>query len=308
MTMQFAFFVILYLLGLWFGLLFKDRVPMSFIILSGFLWGSVFWVLVSLLLLLIPIAYSAESAGLSLLIVFLVIGGLHYRKKTWTLSLRELGFVAIAILMFGGIAAFFVQNNLAIGFTDGISMIAVGESMATHGFTHQNIDLMALVGVFVPMVHAAAVFVGEQYLFSFQPVLSVSFVLVFVYICFRGVSQALQRTWLVGSTVLIITIGMMTTYLITYQALSIHANLPSAIYLFAAVGCFWLTLRDENTGWLPFGILALIGFSLLRTEAPLFGLVVIMLMFGLGSLLIVSALFMLCHFWLSSCYGIFSLC
>lgn len=273
MTPQSIYLFGLVVLGIGLGFPFKDRVPFPFICLTGYLWGALAWVLGGLLLLLLGLPYTLISTVIVLLLVCAGAMLVAARRGAWRLSRSEALWFISTLAASLVVSTLVTRFNLSVVNNDSLSQIIVGRNLAHDGFTRWNQGVLTDWGVFLPLVQSASVFVGEDYLYAFQPTLSLSFVAVFVYLCYRATRHRIAG-WQFALAIVPTLILLMGTAFLIFQIFLVHNNFPSSTYLLVAVGCFWLGLREGDNGWLVFGIAGLLGFSLLRIEAPLFALMI----------------------------------
>jgi hypothetical protein len=73
-------------------------------------------------------------------------------------------------------------------------------------------------------------------------------------------------------------LALFSTYFILFQVFYIHNSLISAVYLFTGFSSFWLAVKEEKESWMVLGTLGMLGFSLTRTEAPIFALIFLLLL------------------------------
>ena len=279
---QVLFLTGLYGFGVCFGLLFRRKIPFVFIVITGYLWGALIWVVGGTLLQILKIPYTAAS--MAFLFGFLVLGisVVHVRNKTWKLSRQESIYLLPFTLCFILVMVLASHYNYSIASPDSIVMISTGRRFAFEGFSPAIIEELSLRGIFLPQLQSASVFMGDDYLYAAQPAFSFTFSLAFFYITQRILSQlGLSKRQALVYT-LLSTLILFTTYFIAFQFFYIHTNLISAAYLFVAIAGFWLALIEGIEDWMIFGILALAGFSLARTEAPLFALLFLVLVISAG--------------------------
>jgi hypothetical protein len=114
-------------------------------------------------------------------------------------------------------------------------------------------------------------------LYAAQPGFAFTFILVYYYLSKRIIGHLLSNQRLVVLLPLLTSLALFSTYFIVYQFFYIHNSLISAGYLFMAVASFWLAAREQNDCWMIPGVVALLGFSLTRNEAPIFSLIFLIL-------------------------------
>ena len=274
---QILFLTGLQLFGVYFGLLFKRKIPFVFIVITGYLWGALIWVVGGTLLQILNIPFTVPGMASFFGLLALGIAVLHARKETWKSSKRELSLIFWAALVFFLVLLLASHFNFSIASPDSAVMIATGRRFTFEGFSPAIIEELSLRGVFLPQLQSASVFLGDDYLYAAQPAFGFTFLLAYFYLSQRILCQLGLNKRQVLVYTLLATLVLFTTYFIAFQLFYIHTNLISAAYLFVAVAGFWLASVEGVEDWLVVGILALMGFSLARTEAPLFALLFLVL-------------------------------
>ena len=274
---QIFFLFGLYGFGVFLGLLYKGKLPAPLIGISGFLWGTLLWVLGGMVLLTAGIPYTP----LNMLVYFIILGigvvVLHVRNKTWSLSRREVTSLLLSAGLF--LLTLLLANTFNYSTTsqDSIAQISTGKRLAYEGLSTLVIEELSLRGIFLSLLQSASVFLEVDYLHLLQPGFSITFLLVFFTLPRRIVSHLLsdQRRALIYA--LLTSLALFSTYFIVFQFFYVHNSLISAGYLYLAVASFWLGAQEENHCWMVPGVVALLGFSLARNEAPIFALIFLIL-------------------------------
>ena len=281
---QILFLFGLYGFGVYFGLLFKRELPCILIGLTGYLWGALFWVIGGMFLQVLRIPYTPFSMTAFFVFMGIVFSILHSRNKTWDLSRREL--TILLLIAFGFFLALLLVSyfNLSVVSTDSIIYILTGRRIAYEGLSREVIGALLMRGVYLPQLQAASVFLGDGYLYVAQPGFGFTFAVLFYYISHRIIGHLLSDKRLVVALTLLSSLVLFSTYFIIFQIFYIHNNLISAVYLFLAVSAFWLTTVEGKKSWMVVGVLALLGFSLARVEAPAFALIFLILMISVGQI------------------------
>lgn len=223
-----------------------------------------------------------------MLVYFLLLGTgisfFHYRNKTWKLSPRDLFWLLSIAFLYLIILVATSYFNLSTTSPDSIVLIATGKRLPYVGFSDAVIKELSLRGVFLSVLQSAAEFLGDGYLYAFQPSLGVSFLLVFFFLSHRIIDHlAPNKHWNFVIS-LMTSLVLFSTYFIVFQIFYIHTNLISGLYLFVAVSAFWLAMIEKKSSWMGFGMLALLGFSLARNEAPLFAVVFLILVISVDKI------------------------
>jgi hypothetical protein len=260
----------LYVVGFPFGLLFKKGIPFEFISLTGFLWGCMLYAFEAMVLIGLRIPYTLISMAIfsGLILVILVL--VNYRLGNLRLNNRDTSWLAGSLLVF--LLGSLTTNlfNLAAVSQDSLMQIMIGREIAFDGFSPDVINYLSLTGPFILVLHSASVLIGSEYLYTLLPMFSLSFFMVFIFVTYRSLRQNLSSKFFALTFALLATLILFTSDLFLFQTFYIHDNLPTAAYLFVAVGVCWLAAREENNAWLVFAVPALISFSLLRTETVIF--------------------------------------
>ena len=147
---QILFLSGLYLFGVYFGLLFKRTIPFVFILITGYLWGTLIWIIGGTLLQILTLPYTALSMASLFILLGIGISVLHARKKTWKCSNRELILIFCAALVFVLVLLLVSHYNFSIASPDSAVMIATGRRFAFEGFSPAIIEELSLRGVFLP--------------------------------------------------------------------------------------------------------------------------------------------------------------
>jgi len=187
----------------------------------------------------------------------------------------ESGYLLGTLALFFLIASFFSWFNFTITTSDGLYMIQMGREVVMHGPDSWGMASPFAYGVFLPFLQSASVYLGQDYFYALQPTLGIMFLFSFLYVNFYLISSFIENKRLAFGLSSLFTVALISTYVIFFQLFYIHANFPSAIFLYFAVCGFWLSFKEQNNAWMAFAIMALTGFSLSRTENILFALVVL---------------------------------
>ena len=173
-------------------------------------------------------------------------------------------------------AACFFANQLRI-----VTMAPDSSYLARFG---QNIGLgnyegsrmvFSMWGPLVPFMHSITNLLDQKLYWQYQPVLSLNLVvLVFytLYTIIREQKSILQSC--VAATALVSLMALSNISLFNF--FYIHNNILSALYLYLFVFALVKMPEQPGTAYELLALLSLIAFSLLRLEAPLFAIVVLL--------------------------------
>lgn len=283
MISQVLFLVGLYILGVLIGLLFKKHIPFIFICLTGFLWGALIWVFGGISFLIVSIPYSALNMLLFVMIVLISLSTIHIRQGMEYLTRNDFLWFVGVITAFIIVVSVASRYNYSIASYDSVAQVMLGRDIANHGFTELTTESLASWGVFLPLVQSASVFLGDGYMYAAQPAFAFTLLITFLYLSQRVARQGFYGVYTATALALLATLTLASTYFMIFQVFYIHNGLISTTYLFVAIGTFWLALSERNNIWLIFAMMALMGFSISRTEAPLFALIFLALLVSSSS-------------------------
>lgn len=270
---QILFPICLYVFGVMIGLLFKRHLPFPFICFAAFFWGALLWVVIATMLLSFAIPYTLLNMGCVLTTFAIFLSYIHIKRKMWRFNAHEIMWLVGTLSAFIFIIGSVVKFNFSAASYDSIAQIMLGRTIGYEGLTEFTKSFLASWGVFVPLMHSASVFWEEGYWCTLHPAFFFSFVMTFCYLCYRSILMQIHNTYVALVLSLLATILFISTYFIVFQIFYIHNNFIAAAYLFIAVITFWLALCEERNEWFWVAITAMLGFSVTRTESPLFALI-----------------------------------
>lgn len=246
----------------------KNRAPLWFLLPVAYLWGALNWALLTLLSVLI-----LQRFSLSLVLVLNTIEVLAAlaviirrrqelpAKREWSALLGYLAFFLAAALIFTFI-------NVSRVSPDSLYLLKMADQIATAGFTQLTWTSPAAYGYFVSLVQAAASSLGLDYLYLFQPMLSINFSAL-IFLALQHFFSAHLLKWqrlLIG---LLAVTFLFTSTMMRFQFGYIHTNLPSAAFLFTSLVALILMTRGGEGHWLVQAMVGFAGFGITRTENPL---------------------------------------
>jgi hypothetical protein len=279
---QVYFVVVLYLLGLLFGLQFRKHIPIPFICASSFFWGGLFYIFLAITFIIGNLHFSLAGMGGVAAASAAALTGLAVRRKLFDLSRHEFIWCAASIIVFTLSALIASRYNYSQITTDSVEAILRGRALAYDGLSSYTIDGFTVRGAVLPIIQSAGVLLNEGYLAIYQPLLSLSFLVVFILLTFRAIK--FKNPWLKFALVTLSAFTLFSTNIVFFQIFYIHTNFFSAAFLFTGLVTFWLAIVEKSTSWLVFSALGLAGFSLGRVESPIFFVILTVLMLGLRQL------------------------
>ncbi|HKE14882.1 MAG TPA: hypothetical protein VKB80_08470 [Kofleriaceae bacterium] len=264
---QAGFFALVYAAGLAFNLAWGPRRDAVLACALAFPCGLTFWVLGALLGVATGLA-SAPAFGLGTLVALVVGSAAASLRRactpiSWTrVAACSAAFVAGAVLV--------SQFSLAKFSPDSHQFLRIAAVFSRGGRLGETAAFLADRGIFTFLSYAAGELAGVDFMFSLAPVVGLSLAALLAV----AISRALEREGVDRRTRLLasagVTAAVMTTYVIAFHMVYIHANLGSALYLFGFGALFWLAERDGDASLLSPALVCLVAFSIHRVEAPVF--------------------------------------
>jgi hypothetical protein len=276
---QFIFFALLYSVGLMFGLQFYRKLPLTFIALTAFFWGVLGWVILAVVLCSLALPFTFRLMATIEILIVIGLAIMFLRNAKGNFQHAELLILLAANLFFLLSTVLSMKFNAANLTNDSYYIILYGEIIAYSGFFSGSVVLTPFAyGILVPILQAAAPFLKLDYLYAFQPIFSILFLGTMFYL----INYALRK--IIQNSIYAIFLSALGVFAfasapgVLYHIFYIHTNFITASYLFLCVVTFWLGLWEENYTWFIFSALALLAFSLARTETPIFALFIMILM------------------------------
>lgn len=277
--MTLVFYIALYLFGLVCMLPLSRKLPLWLLAFTGFLWGILFWIAATMVVLFLGLTYSWTNMLLLLAPLMLVAIGVNIYYKTFMLSIRQLGTALASMALFSVLAFIVTQKHHVYASTDSFFIIYFARTMAETGLTPWASNQFTDWGVFVPVVLMTAHLLPGDYLSGYQTLLAGVLVSVFVTSIFQF--TRIHFTTMVAGAQTAILATIFASAMFLNHAFYIHSNLPATVYLFVALYAYWHFLRTESAAWLILASLAITTFGFTRIEGVLYVLIFLMLVVGL---------------------------
>lgn len=275
-----TFLVAVYVVGLCWVLPARSRLGPGFCCAVAYPFGSVLWVLGSLLLLWSPFRYSAASSAAGwgvLMVVGVLVNALGVHRGA-RFSGRDFGTLAVGTALFACAAALASWWNISSWSFDSKVIVSMGRSIAYYGEITPVIGReLASRNIFPVIVQGASIFVGLPYLYAAPPILAACFLVLFAQLGVRALAHPSTPKAATWSLVILTTCTMGTTYTFIVHYFYLHDNFAAAVFLFLFAACFWFAEREQESAWLPFAFSFLLALSLVRVEAPLLALLFLLI-------------------------------
>src|SRR5262249_40018231 len=116
---------------------------------------------------------------------------------------------------------------------------------------------------------------GQKLYWQYQPILSINLLAIVFYATYTIIREQKPKSQsLVAAAILVSLMGL--SNILLYLFFYIHVNVISALYLFLFVLTLNKMHQRPGTGYEFFALLFIVAFSLVRLEAPLFAIVILL--------------------------------
>ncbi len=227
--------------------------------------GVLQWTVLAVVLLLGAVAVQYALWLLGLLSIY----------YCWSAWLRKVADTLVTGLVLAFVTALVSLLFIRLGWVqvsfDSIEQVVIGRALAQTGFANEAGTLLASWGVLLPLVQSAGVLVGADVLTAMQPLLWLSMIGTLIASAWQMSKRG--RAWAAVASVALVA----TPYLSIFQSAYIHNSLVSAVFLLIFMAAAVMAARQQQPAWLQLAFLGLLGFTLARTEAPLFAALALVL-------------------------------
>ncbi len=135
--------------------------------------------------------------------------------------------------------------------------------------------VFSMWGPLVPFIHSITNLLDQKLYWQYQPVLSLNLVGIVFYTVYGIIrEQKAILTSCVAATLLVSLMALSNIFL--FHVFYIHVNIISALYMYLFVFALVKMQQQPSTAYEILALLSLIAFSLVRLEAPLFAVVILL--------------------------------
>src|SRR5437762_6703598 len=219
--------------------------------------------------------FSAASQMVLLVVLALTTLALLFANITQGSLSRECIHLGAASLVVLTGACFFVDSLRIVTMTPDSSYIArFGQNIGLGNYEASRM-VFSMWGLLVPFIHSITNLLDQKLYWQYQPVVSLDLVaIVFytVYTIIREQKSILQS--FVAATVLVSLMALSNIFL--FHVFYIHVNIISALYMYLFVFALVKMQQQPGRAYELLALLSLIAFSLVRLEALLFVIVILL--------------------------------
>ena len=219
--------------------------------------------------------FSAVSQMVLLVVLALATLALFWANITQGSLSRDSILLGGASLVVLTGACFLVDLLRIVTMTPDSSYIArFGQNIGLGNYEASRM-VFSMWGPLVPFIHSITNLLDQKLYWQYQPVLSLDFVAIVFYTIYTVIRE--QKSILqscVAATVLVSLMAISNIFL--FHVFYIHVNIISALYMYLLVFALVKLQQQPGRAYELLALLSLIAFSLVRLEAPLFVIVILL--------------------------------
>jgi hypothetical protein len=219
--------------------------------------------------------FSAVSQMVLLIVLALTTLALLFANITQGSLSRDsilLGAASLVVLT----GAHFIVNLLRIVTMspDSSYMARYGQNMGLGNYEGSRI-VFSMWGPLVPFMHSITNLLDQKLYWQYQPVLSLDLVAIVFYTVYTIIRE--QKSMLHSFVVATVVVSLMAlSNIFVFHVFYIHVNIISALYMYLFVFALIKMQQQPGRAYELLAQLSLIAFSLVRLEAPLFVIVILL--------------------------------
>ncbi|RPG01911.1 MAG: hypothetical protein CBC23_004100 [Rhodospirillaceae bacterium TMED63] len=244
--------------------------------------GIAIWGVVAALSVMMPFRYSVTAITLVCLAGVAVANW----KKGPRSSLLEGYYFAWGLMILVSLGAFFVYFDFTGVTTDSMFVLSAGKQIIEQGELTQTMKgVLASFAIYLSLLETAAFVLGLDYFKSFLPVCLVSTLAIFIIFAIRA-KCPMGKTARVENfiTPFLGVIVLITTYAFLWHGFYVKASPVYTLFLFLCCGATFFAHREADPRWLYAVLPAALATTLLRMEAGLTMLPMLVVVMAAGKI------------------------
>jgi hypothetical protein len=277
--MDLVFIQYLFFLGLSFGLNFRHRIPLLFIIISSFLWGTI--IITGGILILNVFHFKLIDSQIFLFLLTLIILPLLRLIiiPKLALNLKDTSLILVLSISFFLINLFFHTFNYSLATIDSFALVMLGRTIAYDSFSPTVLYSFTSWGIMIPLLQSMSIFLRVDYLITLEVGFAITLISMFAYVCYKLCISIIKNEFVIWLITILSCLILISTPMFLIQSVYIHTNLPAACFFLQSVACCWFAIEKKVNSWLVLMILAFLGLSFSRTETFIYSIPVLLLLF-----------------------------
>lgn len=207
---------------------------------------------------------------LGLLTLALLIGNFISRS----LSKEALLLALTSLLMLVGVCLWVESLRIVTMSPDSSYLARYGQNIGLGNYEGSRM-VFSMWGPFVPFIHSLTNLLGQKLYWQYQPVISLHLMAIVFYTVYSIVRERTPILLSVVAAILLVSL-MVLSDIFLFHVFYIHVNLISALYMYLSVVALARVQQEPGKGYASLALLSLTGFSLVRIEAPLFAMAILL--------------------------------
>jgi hypothetical protein len=157
---------------------------------------------------------------------------------------------------------------------DSTSLVRFGQNIGLGNYEASKI-IFSKWGPFVPFIHSITNVLDQKLYWQYQALLSLNLVGIVFYTVYTALREQ-KTSWQSFVTALIVVSLMTLSNIFLFHMFYIHVNMISALYMYLFVFALAKIQQGAEKAYELLALLSLVAFSLVRLEAPLFAIVIML--------------------------------
>jgi len=244
--------------------------------------GIALWGLTAVLGVMAPIDYSAVLVTIVCALGLVVANWL----KGAPFKVSEIRFCGGGLLVLLGVAAIFILIDMTAITTDSMFVLSVGKQIAEQGGLASTMKgVLASFALYLSLIETAAVALGVEYFRSLLPLCLISTLLLFILFGCRAIGRAETISLLRPALISVLGAAVLaTTYAFLWHGFYLKASPVYTLFLFTICGATFFAERERDPRWLFLALPLGLATILLRMEAPLTALPMLVVLMAAGNI------------------------
>jgi len=150
---------------------------------------------------------------------------------------------------------------------DSAYIVRFGQNMGLGNYEASRM-VFSMWGPLVPLIHSISNLLDQKLFWQYQPILSMNLLALVFYTIYTVIREQKSRLQSVIAATILVSL-MAVSNIFVFHFFYIHVNIIAALYMYLFVFALSRTHQQPGTGYERLALVSLISFCLVRLEAPL---------------------------------------
>ena len=234
------------------------------------------WAIFGISATLVYSVYFGAASQVALLCVLalatlaLLIGNIINRS----LAKDSMVLAVVSLLVLAGVCLWVDSLRIVTMSPDSSYLARYGQNIGLGDYEGSRM-VFSMWGPFVPFIHSLTNLLGQKLFWQYQPVISLHLIAIVFYTVYSIVRERAPILHSLVAATLLVSL-MVLSDIFLFHIFYIHVNLVSALYVYLCVFALAKLQQEQEKAYGSLALLSLIGFSLVRIEAPLFAIAILL--------------------------------